>query len=156
MRITAKVDDAVRALIELARAEQPGEPVRLLKAYEIAEAQSIPITTLEDVLADLRRAGLARSQRGPDGGWRLAEPANQISVARVIRAVEGPLAAVQGIRPNDLDYTDDLAALQRMWIAVRASLRSVLERTTIANLRDGRLPRRIDRLTDDPDAWAAR
>lgn len=156
MRITAKVDDAVRVLVELAR--QKGADTNdaaAVKALTLADAIDVPPTTLLDVLADLRRGGLVRSQRGPEGGWRLAKPAGEIDIARVIRVVEGPLAAVQGIRPDDLVYPEEDAVLQRMWIAVRANLRAVLEATTVAHLRDGELPKPVEALTGDPDAWTA-
>lgn len=153
MRISAQVDYAVRALVELARRETDPDEKVPVKAQLLADAIGAPATSLEDVLAALRRGSVVRSQRGADGGWRLARDPEQIDIANVIRAVDGPLANVQGIRPDSLDYADGDLALQRMWIAVRANLRAVLEHTTIADLRDGRLPKPVDSLADDPDHW---
>lgn len=124
-----------------------------MKGRDIAAAQSIPVKFLETILADLRRGGIVTSQRGADGGYRLARPAAEVRVADIIRAAEGPLADVRGERPESLDYGLDLEALQRMWIAVRANLRAVLENVTVADLRDGALPSDVDALADDPDAW---
>jgi Rrf2 family protein len=157
VRTTAKVDYAVRAALELARAQptddSPGGPV---KGHDVAEAQAIPVKFLESILAELKRAGIVRSQRGSDGGYWLARPADSVSVADIIRAVEGPLADVRGVRPESLDYAEGLEALQRMWVALRASLRGVLEQTTLADLRAGRLPTEVEALADDPAAWAVR
>jgi Rrf2 family protein len=160
VRITAKVDYAVRAVIELAAAPPApdaadGRP-RPTKGAYISEAQHIPVKFLETILAELRHDGIVGSRRGAEGGYWLAKPAASISVADIIRAVEGPLADVRGVRPDALDYGDDLAALQRMWIAVRANLRAVLEEVTIADLRADKLPGVIDRIADDPDAWLTR
>lgn len=151
MRITARVDYGVRAAIELAAAERP--PV---KGETLAAKQSIPGKYLENILADLRRAGLVASQRGADGGYRLARDADTISVADVIRAVEGPLADVHGTPPEELDYEGPAAGLQKVWIATRAALRGVLEEVTLADLAAGRLPAPIGDLLDDPTAWARR
>src|SRR5258708_4245959 len=152
MRITAKVDYAVRAAIELAGAER-GTPV---KGDRIAAAQDIPMKFLENILSELRRSGLVASRRGTDGGYWLARPASKITVADIIRAVEGPLANVQGVRPEELEFTGSALPLQRMWVCVRASLRSVLEHVTLADLVAGALPAKVSRLADDPDAWAPR
>ncbi|MBI2708935.1 MAG: Rrf2 family transcriptional regulator [Actinobacteria bacterium] len=157
MRVTAKADYAVRACLELARHADPalaGRTCRPLTGHSVAEAQAIPAKFLEGILADLRRSGIVRSQRGAEGGYRLARAAKEIAIADIIRAVEGPLADVRGIRPDALDWGGDLEVVQRMWVAVRASLRSVLERVTLADLRDGQLPRLVDRMADDPEAWA--
>lgn len=153
MRITAQVDYAVRALVELARREADPDAKLPVKAQRIAEAIGVPTTSLEDVLASLRRSAIVRSQRGAEGGWRLQLPAGDIDIARVIRAIEGPLAAIQGLRPDQLDYPRADAALQRMWVALRANLRDVLEHTTVADLRDGKLPPAVDRLAGPDDAW---
>ncbi|MEZ5143567.1 MAG: Rrf2 family transcriptional regulator [Acidimicrobiales bacterium] len=154
MRVTAKVDYAVRAAIVLARAAAEGtEPV---KGERIRAEQDIPFKFGESILAELRTAGLVRSQRGADGGYRLAEPADQITVADVIRAAEGPLANVRGERPEDLAYAEGAEALQEVWIATRAALRSVLESVTLADLAAGTLPPAVQALTEDPDAWARR
>lgn len=157
MRITAKVDYAVRAAVALARAEAEadarGEVVEPTKSHLLAAGEEIPPKFLESILADLKRAHVVTSRRGAVGGYRLGRPADQITVADVIRAVEGPLADVRGERPEAIAYSDGLEALQRMWIAVRASLRSVLEHTTLADLAAGDLAADIDALADDPDAW---
>lgn len=157
MRITAKVDYAVRACIELAGAEPGprGRPVPT-KGPVLAEAQGIPPKFLEGILLELKHSTIVGSQRGADGGYWLARPADEVTVADIIRAVEGPLADVRGIRPDELGYEDDLEALQRMWVAVRANLRAVLEKTTIADLAAGKLPRAVDKLADSPDAWLVR
>lgn len=153
MRISAQVDYAVRALVELARREVDPDEKIPVKAQLLADAIGAPTSSLEDVLAALRRGSVVQSQRGADGGWRLARDAAQIDIANVIRAVDGPLANVQGIRPDALEYGNGDVALQRMWIAVRASLRAVLEHTTIADLRDGQLPPAVDSLAADQDHW---
>src|SRR5947209_14203100 len=126
MRISAKADYAVRAAVELAAAADE----RPVKAERIATAQRIPLNFLENILGELRHAGIVRSQRGAEGGFRLARRANQITVADVIRAVEGPLASVRGGPPEDAGYPSAAAALPRVWIAVRANLRAVVERVT--------------------------
>lgn len=155
MRTTAKVDYAVRAALELARAQGSGETRgRPVKGHDIAVAQSIPGKFLETILAELRRSGIVGSQRGAEGGYWLARPAAEVCVADIIRAVEGPLADVRGERPENLDYGEDLEALQRMWIAVRANLRAVLEHVTVADLRDGALPAVVDALADNAEAWS--
>ena len=152
MRISAKADYAVRAAVELAAASDE-KPV---KAERIATAQGIPLNFLENILGELRHAGIVRSQRGAEGGFRLAKPADQISVADVIRAVEGPLASVRGGPPEDASYGGAAGALPRVWIAVRANLRAVVERVTLADIAAGRLPARVDKLAEDPEAWVTR
>lgn len=157
MRTTAKVDYAVRAAIELARSypTDHGRPVPVTR-QTIADAQAIPSKFLEHILADLKRNQLVGSVRGADGGYWLQRAPELISMADIIRAVEGPLADVRGERPDALDYPDDLEALQRAWIAVRANLRAVLERVTLADLRDAKLHPDVERLAADPDAWLVR
>jgi len=150
VRVSAKVDYAVRAAIELALAE-PGRPV---KGERVAQAQEIPLKFLENILAELRHAGLVRSQRGVEGGYWLARPPDEISVADVIRAVEGPIANVRGVGPHEVEYAGSAEPLRDVWIAVRASLRSVLEEVTLADLARRDLPEPVRRLTSDPDAWA--
>ena len=151
MRISARADYAVRAAVELAAAgEGPS------KGEAIARAQSIPLKFLENILGDLRHAGLVRSQRGADGGYWLGRPAGDITVADVIRAVEGPLASVRGGPPEEVDYQGAAEPLQQVWIAVRASLRSVVERVTLADVAAGRLPARVVKLAEDPEAWVTR
>ena len=151
MHITARVDCAVRALVELA-ADGP----ELVKADALSNAQSIPPKFLEAVLADLRRGGLVSSRRGPDGGYWLARPAGEITVADVIRTLEGPLASVRGERPEDVTYEGSAESLQRVWIAVRVNLRTVLEGVTIADIAAGALPEFVGELTADPGAWRRR
>jgi Rrf2 family protein len=152
MRITAKVDYAVRATVELAAA--PDE--RPVKAERIAAAQGIPLNFLENILSELRHAGIVRSHRGADGGFRLARDAEEIVVADIVRAVEGPLATVRGQPPEECLYGGAAHALPRVWIAVRKNLRSVLEHVSVADIAGGRLPSDIDRLADDPEAWVTR
>jgi Rrf2 family protein len=152
MRISAKADYAVRAAVELAAAADE-KPV---KAERIATAQGIPLNFLENILGELRHAGIVRSHRGAEGGFRLAKPAEQITIADVIRAVEGPLASVRGGPPEQTEYGGASAALPRVWIAVRANLRSVVERVTVADVAAGRLPKAIDKLAEDPEAWVTR
>lgn len=152
MRISAKADYAVRAAIELAAAGDE----RPTKGDTIAQAQGIPLKFLENILADLRHAGLVASRRGQEGGYWLARPPADVTVADVIRAVEGPLASVRGGRPEDTPYEGNAEPLQRVWIAVRASLRSVAERVTLEDLASGRLPKHVTSLADDPEAWVTR
>ncbi|MEV6136537.1 Rrf2 family transcriptional regulator [Nocardia sp. NPDC051990] len=164
MHITARVDYAVRTLLEIARAPQTyGASDRVavqvapvVKAEAIATAQHIPPKVLETVLAELRRADLVTSRRGPDGGYWLARPATQISIADVIRAIEGPLASVRGERPEDVRYSGAAEPLQRVWIALRVNIRAVLENVSIDDIARDRLPGFIGALTEDPGAWARR
>ncbi len=151
MNITARVDHAVRILLEIARA-QPNS----VKAENIATAQRISPKILESIAGELRRAELVVSRRGPDGGYRLARPAARISVADVIRAVEGPLASVRGQRPEDVEYSGAAAPLQRVWIALRVNIRAVLEQVSIADIADDELPDFIADLVADPGAWTRR
>jgi Rrf2 family protein len=152
MRISAKADYAVRAVVELAAA--PDE--KPVKAERIATAQGIPLNFLENILGELRHAGIVRSHRGAEGGFRLAKPANEITIADVIRAVEGPLASVRGGPPEQASYDGAAESLLRVWIAVRANLRSVVEKVTVADVAAGRLPRAVDKLAEDPEAWVTR
>jgi Rrf2 family protein len=149
VRVSAKADYALRAAIELAAAGDG--PV---KGERIAQAQEIPLKFLENILVELRHAGIVRSQRGVEGGYWLARPAREVSLAEVIRAVEGPIANVRGLGPQDVEYQGPAGRLQEVWIAVRASLRSVLEETTLADLARGELPPAVEALARDPDAWA--
>jgi Rrf2 family protein len=150
VRISAKADYAVRASLELAAA---GGPV---KGDALAEAQGIPLKFLENILIELRHGGLVRSQRGPDGGYWLAKPAEDISVADVIRAVEGPLASVRGESPEELEYAGAAERLQDVWIALRSNLRAVLETVTLADVVGDKLPKDVERLTKVPEAWIRR
>ncbi|WP_227997986.1 RrF2 family transcriptional regulator [Nocardia australiensis] len=166
MHITARVDYAVRTLLEIARAPRVGQagvtgvPVitaaAVVKADAIASAQAIPPKVLETVLAELRRADLVTSRRGPDGGYWLARPAAEISVADVIRAIEGPLASVRGQRPEDVKYPGAAQPLQRVWIALRVNIRAVLENVSIEDVAQDRLPGFVEALTEDPGAWTRR
>jgi Rrf2 family protein len=151
VRVSAKADYALRAAIELATAgEGP------TKGDRIAQAQGIPLKFLENILGDLRQAGVVRSQRGAEGGYWLARPAREITLAEVIRAVEGPIANVRGMPPQEVEYAGPAEALRDVWIAVRASLRSVLEATTLADVAGGELPDAVRDLAADPEAWASR
>jgi Rrf2 family protein len=151
MRVSAKADYAVRAALELAAAG--GGP---LKGDQISSAQAIPGKFLENILIDMRHAGLVRAQRGPEGGYWLDRPASEIALGDVIRAVEGPLASVRGEAPESVSYPDSVEPLRRVWIALRASLRVVVDRVTLANVIAGDLPPDVARLTEDPEAWVRR
>ncbi|OZD84327.1 transcriptional regulator [Rhodococcus sp. 05-2256-B2] len=152
MHITAKADYAVRTLVELA-AVGGRAPA---KAEALAAAQGIPHKFLESVLSDLRRAELVRSRRGPDGGYWLAREASNISVADVMRAVEGPLASVRGQRPEDAQYAGPAEPLTRVWLAVRVNLRAVLESVSLADIVDDDLPDFVRELISEPTAWSRR
>jgi Rrf2 family protein len=149
MRVSAKSDYALRALIELAVRADSG-PV---SAEELGRAQEIPHNFLQAILADLRRAGIVISQRGQAGGWRMARPPEDVSVADVIRAVDGPLVSVYGLRPEAVAYNESAQVLQHVWIAARSSLRDVFEKVSIKALAEGRLPRSVAARTADEDAW---
>jgi Rrf2 family protein len=151
VRISAKVDYAVRATVELAAA--PGRPVH---ADVLAERQQIPLRFLLNILGELRVARLVESRRGTEGGYWLARPADAITVADVIRAVEGPLADVHGVPPEELDYVGPAAALRDVWLATRVGLRRVLEQVTVADIASGRLPRAVQAELTRPDAWHRR
>jgi len=151
MRVSAKADYAIRAAAELAAAEGSGQ----LRADRISEAQDIPIKFLESILLELKHAGIVRSQRGAEGGYALARPAAQISLADVIRAVDGPLANVRGDRPENVTYRGAAARLTDVWIAVRASLRAVLESTSLADLARGDLPENVTELASDQRNWVS-
>ncbi len=151
MRVSARADYAVRALVELA-ARRSDLPV---KAEQIADAQDIPLKFLENILADLRRAGFVESRRGVEGGYRLLQPATEVTVAAVIRAVEGPLASVRGERPQSLAYPGASGGLRDVWVALRASMRAVLEHVTIDEIARGALPAAVTAHTADPAAWRA-
>jgi Rrf2 family protein len=148
VRVSAKADYAIRAMVELAAAG--GGP---LKAERISQAQEIPAKFLENIMGDLRNAGLVRSQRGAEGGYWLARPADEIDLAQVIRAVDGPLANVRGLRSEEVSYTGTAEPMRDVWIAVRASLRRVLEAVTLADVASGALPSEIAELISDEDAW---
>lgn len=147
MNVSAKADYALRALLEMAGRNEPiyGEP--------LAELQEISTKFLFAILNDLRRAGIVVSQRGPDGGYRLARPADQITAAEVIRAVDGPIAVVRNLAPEATSYRGAASHLSELWVAVRASLRLVLEDVTIADLLVGQFSEPVACLVADPDAW---
>jgi Rrf2 family protein len=151
VRVSARADYAIRALLELAAAGDV--PVR---ADAIAKAQAIPSKFLENLLVDLRRGKLVVSQRGRNGGYRLARPATNVTLADVIRSIDGPLAGVRGAAPEDVTYEGAAAALREVWIGLRASMRQVLEATTLAHVATGRLPSEVRRLLKDPEAWTRR
>jgi len=152
MKISAKAEYAVRAAVELAAASGD-KPV---KAERLATAQEIPLNFLENILGELRHAGVVRSQRGAEGGFRLARPAEEVTIADVIRAVDGPLASVRGGPPEQVTYSGAAEPLTNVWIAVRASLRTVLERVTLAELAADKLPAHVRKLAEDPEAWITR
>jgi Rrf2 family protein len=152
MRITAKADYAVRAALELAAVEDDA-PV---KGEQLAESQQIPLQFLEHILLELKHARIIRTKRGVRGGYWLARDPSEITLADVIRAVEGPLANIQDSAPEDTEYPGHAELLKDVWIAVRANLRAVLERVTLADLTAGDLPDAVRELTEDPDAWVHR
>ncbi len=147
MRLSARVDYALRAAAELAAADGPRT------VEQLSAAQQIPNKYLESILGELRRGGLLRSQRGPDGGYRLARPATEISIADVIRALDGELANVRGSRPEQLQYEGAAASLQEVWIALRASERAILEGVSLAHVASGALPEAVSALVANPRAW---
>ncbi len=149
VQIPAKADYGIRALLTLAKA--PGS----LSAEQLAAEQGLPPRFLGAILSDLRRAGLVVSQRGADGGYRLARPASKITIADALRAISGPMAGVRGLRPESLDYDGAAVYLRDVWVAVRASLRNVLEHVSLEQVATGSLPATVTKLTKDPDAWHA-
>lgn len=152
MHVTAKADYAVRAVVELA-GSGPEAP---RKVDDVAQAQAIPVSFLENILTQLRSTGIVRSQRGPEGGYWLARPADELSLAQVIRAVEGPLVGVRGQRPEEVRYTGSAEALQPVWIALRVNLRAVLENVTVDQIASNKLPRGVLALTREDEAWETR
>jgi len=140
----------VRAAAELAAADD--EPV---KGERLAEAQDIPLQFLEHILLELKHHGIVRARRGAKGGYWLAKPAESVTIADVVRAVEGPIADVQSTPPEAIEYRGNSEHLREVWVAVRASLRSVLEEVTLANLVSGELPPVVEELISQPDAWHA-
>ena len=152
MQVSARVDYGVRALVELTSC---GEE-HLVTADELAEVQQIPVKFLEGILTQLRRAGLIVSKRGAEGGYRLARPADTISIADVFRALDGPIAAVRGLAPEDMAYPGAAEHLREVWVATRASLRTVLESVTLADVVAGTLPQAAQELLAAPGAWERR
>jgi Rrf2 family protein len=155
MHVSAKVDYALRALLELAAVTER-DKTRLTKAEALAQAQNIPTKFLEGILSTLRNSGFLVSQRGADGGYRLAMEPKDIHVADVMRALDGPIAAVRGERPEDLEYSGTAEHLREVWVATRAALRSVLEVVTLADIQHGKLPKAVNKLLDAPGAWERR
>lgn len=152
--ISAKTDYALRAMALIADATRRGDlPVPV---DELVRRQDLPRKFLEAIVADLRRAGLLQSHRGPHGGYTLARPADQIGLGDVFRAVDGPLAEVRGIRPHETTYEGVASALPTVYVAVRVALRQVLDDTTIADLVAGQLPAHVTSLAAAPDAWQNR
>lgn len=152
MHVTAKADYAVRAVVELANSRQDAPR----KVDELARAQGIPVSFLENILTQLRSAGIVRSQRGPEGGYWLARPPDELNLAQIIRAVEGPLVGVRGQRPEEVQYDGAAESLQQVWIALRANLRKVLEHVTVEQVAAGKLPREVVALTREEQAWQTR
>lgn len=151
MQVSARVDYGTRALAELA-----SRPDQLVTSEELAELQGIPVKFLEGILTQLRRAGLVLSKRGAEGGYRLARPANEIAVADVFRALDGPIAAVRGMAPEDMSYPGAAEHLREVWVATRAALRTVLEQVTLADVVSGQLPDTARGLLAEPGAWERR
>jgi Rrf2 family protein len=152
MRISAKADYAVRAALELAGTDRDSP----MKGERLAEAQQIPLQFLEHILLELKHHDLVRAKRGVRGGYWLSRSAEQITIADVIRAVEGPLANIHDVAPETTEYPGNAAHLREVWIAVRANLRAVLEQLTLAQVRSGELPDDIRGLLDAPGAWTSR
>jgi Rrf2 family protein len=151
MQVSARVDYGTRALAELA-----SRPDRLVTSEELAELQGIPVKFLEGILTQLRRAGLVVSKRGAEGGFRLARPATEIAVADVFRALDGPIAAVRGLAPEDMEYPGAAEHLREVWVATRAALRTVLEQITLDDVVSGTLPQVARGLLAEPGAWERR
>jgi Rrf2 family protein len=152
MQVSARVDYGTRALVELAS----GGPGRLITSEELARLQGLPVKFLEGILTQLRRAGLVVSKRGAEGGYQLGRPADQIAVAEVFRALEGPIAAVRGQAPEDLTYPGAAEHLREVWVATRAALRVVLEEVTLADVVSGELPQPTLDMLAQPGAWERR
>ncbi len=150
MQIPAKADYAVRALLALAASTDS------VSADQLARQQGLPAKFLGAIMSDLRRGGIVTSQRGPEGGFRLARPAETIMIADVLRVVSGPMAGVRGLRPETLQYEGEAEHLREVWVAVRAALREVLEHVTLDQVLRGDMPEAVTRFTKDPDAWVTR
>jgi Rrf2 family protein len=151
MRISAKVDYAVRAALELAATG--GDPI---KGEAIADAQGIPLKFLENILGELKHTGIVASRRGAQGGYWLAKDADEVSLADIVRAVEGPLATVRGQGPESLEYKGEAEPLQKVWIALRANIREVMEDTSLADVVGGKLPSEVRELSEPAEAWSQR
>jgi len=155
MHVSAKADYGMRALLVLAAAYEEA-PTRLVKGDAIAASQDVPVKFLEGILRQLRQTGIVASQRGAEGGYRLDRAPSQVTIADVVRALDGPLAAVRGQRPEDIDYRGEAEHLREVWVAVRAAMRDVLERVTLSDVAQGAFPIEITRLLDEPGAWHRR
>lgn len=154
MRLSARVDYALRAMAELAAVSgDPADAGRPVTADRLATAQEIPPKFLESILLQLRRGGIVTAQRGPEGGYRLARPADAISLADIIRVIDGPLANVRGQRPEQVGYHGTAVAFRDIWVALRASERQILESVTLHAVVTGKLPQRVVDLVSDPAAW---
>lgn len=151
MQISARADYAVRAMLSLTTHPEP-----TATAQTLADRQGLPYKFLEAILSELRRAGLVRSQRGAVGGYSLARPATEITIGEVLRAVDGPLAGVRGLRPEEATYTGAAEHLQDVWVATRAAVRRVVDQLTLAEVASGQLPDHVRELVDSPDAWKPR
>jgi Rrf2 family protein len=152
MHVTAKADYAVRAVVELVGSSQDAPR----KVDSVAQAQAIPVSFLENILTQLRSAGIVRSQRGPEGGYWLAHDPEETNLADVIRAVEGPLVGIRGQRPEEIEYIGSSESLQQVWIALRANLRKVLEHVTLADVASGKLPKDVVAFSREEEAWQTR
>lgn len=152
MYISAKVDYAARVLLRLA-ASTDGKPIG---GETLATGEGLPVRFVENTLVELRRAGLVTSHRGVEAGYRLARPAREIAIADIIRALEGPLAEVHGLRPDQRSYEGAAEHLQSVWVALRAAMRSVLEAVTLEHIVAGKLPSGVAKLVNDPDSWTPR
>jgi len=152
VRVSAKADYAVRAMIELVGGAEDAP----LKGEVVSQSQDIPVRFLENILSELRHAGLVHSRRGTDGGYWLAKPPNAITIADIIRAADGPLATVRGEPADELDYAEDAKPLQEVWIALRANIREVLETVTLADVVGGELPEPVRSIASQPDVWQTR
>ncbi|MBU6277704.1 MAG: Rrf2 family transcriptional regulator [Actinomycetales bacterium] len=155
MNVSAKADYGMRAMLELVACYEQN-PTAVVKGDAIARAQQVPVKFLEAILRQLRLAGLVAATRGPDGGYRLDRPPTEITVADVIRALDGPLAAVRGSRPEDLAYNGSAEHLREVWVAARAAIRDVLEHVTLAEIAHGTLPAAVENLLAEPGAWQRR
>lgn len=155
MHVSAKADYGMRALLELA-AEYREDPRRLVKGDAIARRQGVPMKFLEGILRQLRQAGIVASQRGAEGGYRLDRDPSLVTIADVVRALDGPLAAVRGERPEDLEYPGAAEHLREVWVAVRAAMRHVLEHISLADVAAGRMPDEVASFLVQPGAWQRR
>jgi Rrf2 family protein len=150
VQIPAKADYAIRALLTLAASSTS------LSAEHLAQKQELPAKFLGAIMSDLRRGGIVSSQRGPEGGFRLARDPDTIMIADILRVVSGPMAGVRGLRPESLHYEGEATHLRDVWVAVRAALREVLEHVTLGQVLRGDLPEAVTRFSSDPDAWITR